>query len=260
MTIKTFIKINATVSADQAALVAAGINPADVNNSVSEAKKGNYCSWDMAFTVREALLNNLCDNNIFDPEPVLIKYWNTYENDVTQISDLVNIIPALLEMGVPDSARFKAPSLWQWIAKNVSIDPEICDWINECYPPNNTKPSPSEHQLTDAQPGEHIASLVDQVAELTKRLQEAEAEIAALKVGIPHFRHMTPALRLVAEVQERYWGDNWEPNTIPKQFTILHELENIHGLSNAKAKNVEYVASPIDRVTGKNLCSSQIES
>lgn len=256
MTIKTFIKINATVSADQAALVAAGINPAEVNNSVSAAKQGNYWGWDMALTVREALLNNLCDNNIFDPEPVLIKYRDNYGNDVTQISDLVDIIPALLEMGVPDSARFKAPSLWQWIAKNVSIDPEICDWINECYPTNNTKPSPSESPLTDAQPGENIASLVDQIVELTARLKEAEAEIATLKAGIPHFRHMTPALRLVAEVQERYWGDTREPNKIPKQFTILHELENIHGLSNAKAKNVEYVASPIDRVTGKNLCSS----
>lgn len=259
MTIKTFIKINSTVSVDQAALVAAGINPADVNNSVSEAKKGNYWGWDLAVTVREALLNNLCDNKVFDPEPILIKYWDTFGNGFTQFSDLVNIIPALLEMGVPDSARFKAPSLWQWIAKNVSIEPEIYDWIHECYPPINAKPSPPGRQLIDTQPSEHIASLVAQITELTDRLRQAEAEIDALKEGIPHFRHMTPALRLVAEVQERYWGDTWEPNTIPKQYTILHELENIHGLSNAKAKNVEYVASPIDRATGKNLCSSQIE-
>lgn len=250
MTIKTFIKINATVSADQAALVAAGINPADVNNSVSEAKKGNYWGWDMAFTVREALLNNLCDSNIFDPEPVLIKYWDTYGNDFTQISDLVNIIPALLEMGVPDSARFKAPSLWQWIAKNVSIDPEICDWINECYPPNNTKPSPSERQLTDTQPDEHTTSLVNQVAELTERLRQSEEEIASLKTKVPAFRHMTPLLQLVAEVQERYWGDNWDctdTDTNPKQSDIIDWLKSNprSGSSSKRAEMVAVVAKPI---------------
>lgn len=246
MTIKTFIKINATVSADQAALVAAGINPADVNNSVSEAKKGNYWGWDIAITVREALLNNLCDNKIFDPEPVLIKYCDTYGNGVTQISDLVNIIPALLEMGVPDSARFQAPSLWQWIAKNVSIDPEICDWINECYPTHNTKPSPSERQLTDAQHGEYI----DPVAELTERLRQAETEIAALKVGIPQFRHITPLLELVAEVQERYWGNNWDctdADTNPKQSDIIEWVKSDprSGSSSKRAEMVAVVAKPI---------------
>lgn len=255
MTIKTFIKINATVSADQAALVVAGINPADVNNSVLEAKKGNYWGWDKAITVRDALLNNLCDNSIFDPEPVLIKYWDTYGNGVTQINDLLNIIPALLEMGVPDSARFKAPSLWRWIAKNASIDPEICDWINECYPPNNTKPTPSERQLMNTQPGEHITSLVDQVAELTERLRQAEEEIASLKIKAPAFRHMTPLLELVAEVQERYWGDNWDRDdhdTKPRQDDIIEWVaadprcpRNDKGKGSAnQAKMVAVVAKP----------------
>lgn len=205
--------------------------------------------------MRDALLNNLCDNSIFDPEPVLIKYWDTYGNGVTQINDLLNIIPALLEMGVPDSARFKAPSLWRWIAKNASIDPEICDWINECYPPNNTKPTPSERQLMNTQPGEHITSLVDQVAELTERLRQAEEEIASLKIKAPAFRHMTPLLELVAEVQERYWGDNWDRDdhdTKPRQDDIIEWVaadprcpRNDKGKGSAnQAKMVAVVAKP----------------
>lgn len=160
---------------------------------------------------------------------------------------------------------FEASTLWPWIANHVDIDPELhaciqkyCDAqksANETTVNSTQENKPAD----DTQSVEQVTALAEKVAELTERLQQAEAEIAALKGRAPTFRHMTPALRLVAEVQERYWGDNWEPNTVPKQFTILHELENTHGLSNAKAKNVEYVASPIDRVTGKNLCSSQIE-
>ncbi|MGL5522804.1 MAG: hypothetical protein ACRDCY_02680 [Aeromonas veronii] len=59
MTTRTFILINKTVTAEQAALVAAGINPAEVNDSVSEAKKGNHYGWEIAVTVRNALLKAL---------------------------------------------------------------------------------------------------------------------------------------------------------------------------------------------------------
>ena len=119
-------------------------------------------------------------------------------------------------------------------------------------PQNHTHPNELVAQNADL--AEQLRQARDEKASLVQRLQQAEKEIAALKANAPAFRHMTPALVLVAEVQERYWGNTREPDKIPKQATILHELENTHGLSNARAKNVEYVASPIDRATGKRLC------
>lgn len=245
--IQDFISLNDHfVTADEAALVAAEIVPAAASFKVGGPRGSSH----MAITVRQALLRAVGSNN--GPTAISVTYFDEYGGETFR--GTVDIVRAIAERGEPQDATFEAMSVWQWLRNRNRLDP---DYVlpKPINPHNSTLPD----QLFDIESSEQMTALTEQVAALTERLQEAEAEIAALKVGIPHFRHMTPALRLVAEVQERYWGDTWEPNTIPKQFTILHELENIHGLSNAKAKNVEYVASPIDRVTGKNLCSSQIE-
>lgn len=135
MTNKTFIRISQVVTADQAALVAAGINIAEVDGNVSEAKKKNVNGWHMAETIRNALLDNLGANHL-DPELVSIVYlwWNEEGfTDVKKISGLVNIIPCLQRYGAPHGASFKAATLWPWIAKQVDLDPEIYDVIASTY-------------------------------------------------------------------------------------------------------------------------------
>lgn len=135
MTNKTFIRISQVVTADQAALVAAGINIAEVGGNVSEAKKRNVNGWHMAETIRDALLNNLGANHI-GPELVSIMYlWGNEEGgtDVKEISGLVNIIPYLQRYGAPQRASFTAATLWPWIAENVDLDPELYNVIASMY-------------------------------------------------------------------------------------------------------------------------------
>ncbi|MGL5040135.1 MAG: hypothetical protein ACRC6D_08460, partial [Aeromonas sp.] len=70
---------------------------------------------------------------------------------------------------------------------------------------------------------------------------------AELKTA-PRFRHMTEALKIAAEVQDRYWGDGWMGDTTkPKQFTILSEIVNEHGVSKLTAQAIERVACPFTR-------------
>ncbi|HAU4893602.1 TPA: hypothetical protein F3X99_10325 [Aeromonas hydrophila] len=137
MTNKTFIRISKVVTADQAALVAAGINIAEVNGDVSEAKKRNVNGWHMAETIRNALLDNLRANHL-DPELVSISYrWWDEEGGgggyIKEISGLVNIIPYLQRHGAPHGASFKAASLWPWITEHVDLDPELYDVIASKY-------------------------------------------------------------------------------------------------------------------------------
>lgn len=241
--IQDFISLNDLfVTADEAALVAADIVPAAASFKVGSPRGNSH----KAITVRQALLRAVGSENA--PTTISVTYYEQYTSEIFRgAEDIARIIT---ERGEPHGATFEAMSVWQWLRDRNRLDPDYI--LPKPFNPHSiTLPD----QVFDIESDKQMSALTEQVAALTERLQETEAEIAELKTGIPQFRHMTPALRLVAEVQERYWGDTWEPNTLPKQFTILHELENTHGLSNAKAKNIEYVASPIDRATGKNLCS-----
>ena len=128
------------MTAEQAALVAAGINPAEVNDSVSEAKKGNHYGWEIAVTVRNALLNNLL-SGCFDPEPLSISYWEHagYDSFERVFNGMLDIIPAIQIHGIPDKARFEAISLWSWIAKNAELSPELHELISFRAPINSSK-------------------------------------------------------------------------------------------------------------------------
>lgn len=245
MTNKAFIRINKVVTADQAALVAAGINPVEVNNDVSVAQKGNWLGWHMAVTVRDALLGNLGAGHL-DPEPLSISYWEQYGYDSAEnvIYGIVDIWPTLLKKGVPDNARFNADSIWPWIAENLDIDPELQDCINAIYAPKTNAPDGGWSE--DKQHSEQVDAIATDVSKLTERLRQAEEEIAILKAKKPTFRHLTPLLELVAEVQERYWGDNWDrddPDTNTKQNDIIDWVESDPRCSSKKRAEVVAIAA-----------------
>lgn len=61
---------------------------------------------------------------------------------------------------------------------------------------------------------------------------------------------MTPLLELVAEVQERYWGENWDrddPDTTTKQSDIIEWVKSDprSSSSSKRAEMVAVVAKPI---------------
>ena len=117
--------------------------------------------------------------------------------------------------------------------------------------PCNTDP---QHPANNPQNDTPYSELVAQNTDLTEQLQQARDEIAALKANTPAFHHLTTALVLVAEVQERYWGANWipsDPSTTQGQEDIIQYLRDKHGLSNARARAIAQVASPIDTTTSE---------
>ncbi|MNN86476.1 hypothetical protein D3C81_2039010 [compost metagenome] len=91
--------------------------------------------------------------------------------------------------------------------------------------------------------------LAKHAAELSIQLLQAEVEISALKLKAPAFRHMTPLLELVAEVQERYWGENWDrndPDTTTKQDDIIEWVRRDPRCSSKKrAELVAIAARPV---------------
>lgn len=87
-----------------------------------------------------------------------------------------------------------------------------------------------------------------QLAEMTERLSVVTNELEEARSHSP--RHDTELLRLVRDVQERYWGDNWDkenPDSKSTKESIEDWLQSEHGLSKLKASAVESVACPIDR-------------
>ena len=236
--IQDFISLNDNfVTADEAALVAAEIIPALASFKVGGPRGSSH----KAITVRQALLRSVCSNN--GPTTISVSYFNEYGSDTFRGTE--DIVRAIAEHGEPQGATFEAMSVWQWLRDRNRLDP---DYVlpKPLNPHNFTLPD----RLLDIGSSEQMAAITEQVSALTERLLEAEAEIAELKAGPLQFRHMTPALRLVAEVQERYWGNNWDctdTDTNPKQSDIIEWVKSDprSGSSSKRAEMVAVVAKPI---------------
>lgn len=95
-------------------------------------------------------------------------------------------------------------------------------------------------------------------SEVSRMQSEATTQVNTNQQLQPHekseglsFRHETALLRLVAEVQERYLGDNFDPrdsNTKPPQLHVIEWLRRSHStLSEVDAKAVDRVAMPFKR-------------
>lgn len=179
-----------------------------------------------------------------------------------------------IESGHLFASGFKSPKNGWWEAEGVVSNTALSQWAkvrNFCWPPVGGESdnqwfamrlaslSPKE-QMNAPQESDYLRNqkdmeLAKHAAELSKRLQMAEAEITALKAKTPAFRHMTTLLELVADVQERYWGDNWDrddPDTKTNQRDIIEWVrkdprcppDGEGGGSKHKATMVAVVAKP----------------
>lgn len=211
--------------------MAAGIGPREVQPSMGFSS-GN---WDLAKKIKTILLNNLARGHL-NPEPTSISYYphgNVLLSDFCEqiITDFDCMVAALKEKGAPDKATFKAESLWPWMAENLAeeegFDVDLYEYLAETYlEDNGTKTEGTGlSRPPDAKSNVRETALTEQVAVLTERLQQAENENTALKKRT--FRHENQLLELVRKVQERYWGDNFDPNdpdTYSKQYDIIEWL------------------------------------
>lgn len=241
--IQDFISLNDNfVTADEAALVAAGIDPATVNFKVG-GPGGAYRT--KAISIRMALLRAVGSNS--GPTVISVTHWREfgYNSDAEISRGAESIANAIDQYGEPHDATFEAMSVWQWLRDRNLLDP---DYVLP-KPIKSHEAEETHHEQTE--PGGQMEALAEQVATLTERLQQAEKEIATLKAMTPVFRHITPALKLVAEIQNSHWGDGWKEATIPKQESVVQGLVDAYGLSKVRATSIDYVASPIDRSTGE---------
>lgn len=244
----TFIKLAKKVTLDEAALVAASINPFCVNNSIENAIHGGFENWPTAKMVASLLRDAVAAGDIAVDE-VTVDTRDGY-NQVLSGSDLLRHI-ALNPSHEVNRATFRGNDVWQWMVAHHLIDLKYGDG----YSPTRDRilaimraKQASKH--VNYNYGKQIQYLTDQVSQLTEQLQQAEEEIAVLKAKSPNFRHITPLLELVAEVQERYWGDTWDStdaDTNPKQSDIIDWVKSNprSGSSSKRAEMVAVVAKPI---------------
>lgn len=229
---KNYLEYRQYVTTDEAALLVAGIDP------VKFAPIGGRTGYEgvageLAQRVKNILRYNLLKGDM-DPEPISVEYHPASRlvgDPYDKYSGLADIAAALKERGVPYKATFKSDSLWRWIASNLAqeegFDPELFDYLVERYlQKNSTKAGDTALSF------QSNIKLQQQVGALTERLQHlqhVEDENSALNAALElkPFRHMNPELRLVREIQDRYWGDNVDmndPDTHPKQKDIIEWL------------------------------------
>jgi hypothetical protein len=244
-----FLRTNKFVTADVAGLIAAGIDPTLVNYDLSQAIETGFEPSAFAKIVRDALLNNLACG-LFDPEPVSITYRTTSPSAEKVIKGKPDIMTALMDLGTPCEATFNANSLWPWIIKNTDylkdIGPVLYDFLIENFPPdNNAKIDNAGLALpSGVKSNEHETPLAEQVVALTERLQQVEKELATHKATAPIFRHVTSNLQLVAQVQERYWGDNLDVND-PDTFTRKEDVTEWLMKTNTSCRDSKHLAKMI---------------
>ena len=242
------------ITADEAALAIAGIDPAWVNDSVQSAIDGNYIGWEMARDVKKSIVEAVCDGDI-SANRIVNKTTKdgrfSYQLKHSSSGRILN--PEHI-----NSIELKAIELWPWLHR--------VGWLNEPI----ESPFSKENGFLDPKSAEPPRSLgieniiramnADkeqsvQVAELKSQLEQAHKELARIKseqekANRSEVLHNTELLKLVHVVQERYWGANWDPsnnqtNTI--QPVIIEWLMSTYSLSGFRAKAVEAVACPIDR-------------
>lgn len=257
MTDKTLLRTNKIVTTDQVALIVAGVNLEEAFSPLTDSGSPNK--------VGSAVRNTLCENlrrGHFDPEPLSMAYViNGYYSPIgNTVFGINNIITALrMDISVVH-ASFYADSLWPWILKNVeelkATNPGLFDALTEIYPQDsdakadNVDLPPSEIRLSL-----QVTALSEQLMALTTELQQVEKENALLKSKAPAFRHQTPLLKKADEVQDYFWGDNWDPNdpdTNPRQADIIEWLmKEPHSLARTRAYAVEFLACPVIRTGGR---------
>lgn len=263
---ETFIRLVRRVTLDEAALVAASIDPAEVGSSVGNGKRGGFDNWQRAELVARLLREAVASGNIYAIEASVDTCQGF--NHILKGSDLRRHMDKNPSHRI-NSATFQATDVWLWMARRGLIEPEYVEFhavtrnrvlkqikselakqknarqISGPTPPNEQPTVPKDstksnghkpledvgtascapdNKRPEDQLSDQVATLKAQVADLTERLQQAENEISELKAKTPTFRHMTTLLELVADVQERYWGDNWDrddPDTKANQGDII---------------------------------------
>lgn len=152
---------------------------------------------------------------------------------------------------IPD---FAAAGATRSVDKHKFWRQDVADWLGQAgYKETNyfTKDLPESNDTEElSRLRVHIAALEKELADIKASNDQSTASQASTSSRLS-FRHETDLLRLVAAVQARFLGDNYDPkekDSRPSKDSILDWLKTEHGITSAEtAKAVDRVAMPFSR-------------
>lgn len=225
------------VTVDQAALLLANIDPVKVSHRVAAAQFGNWTGWEDAEGWAGAIVDAIKSDRL-SPDA---------DGEIA-VADLLRWID---EPTVPAS-KPDAADLWldspDLIAKNRAEALQAAQERDQACGGQIEARTRENAELLD----ESLA-LRERPSE-SERSQQQQCDQPLNTTGTDRFLHFTDLLKLVAAVQKRYWGSNWDRNnrdTAPRQEDIVEWLKSEHRLTDNEAKSVDRVACPINRNPAK---------
>ena len=216
------------ITADEAALAIAGIDPAWVNDSVQSAIDGNYIGWEMARDVKKSIVEAVCDGDISAN-----RIFNKTTKDGRFSYQLKRSLSGrILNPEHINSIELKAIELWPWLHR--------IGWLNEPiespYSKGNGSIDPKSDELPRTPGIERIIRAMDadkeqsdQIAELKRQLAFAQDELAKLRIDgeqptDPRQKHIQVIKSLLSLIPEI------EDNSPTRAHEIINTLLRERGL------------------------------
>ncbi|UAY90404.1 hypothetical protein KSL88_12715 [Pectobacterium polaris] len=247
--IPAHIRIQSIITADQAALVMAGL--IDEVDSVIAAEMGNFVNWRTAKAYKKAILD---DVRLGDLRPIVAHRIDEDINAIYEIEIKKELIGVNTKI---DDAEFHAADIWNWV-DDVLLELEANQGGRKIARSNTALPH-TPAQETIAPPPREINQESETIAVLKNRVSELEGEIETLKKFTPcHIGSFVggadkdPLFQAI-RIRNAEWV-NYDPknnDTRANQQSIITDLKDNYGFVEATAKAIEKVACPIDRNPSK---------
>lgn len=211
-----------------------------------------------------------CCSPLWKPEPKRPHWYNAYE--ARERITLGEAVCLLLNVDPEDTQPIEDDSFW---AAKRRWNNALCDAVDSGRIQSGSWGSDRDEQSLKhsdikawARATKAPWPFLDDSPAPTPESPEGRALIADLKASKARINELEKALQersstningkpqptrlmeLVVQVQERYWGMNWDPDdssTRNSQKVIVEWLRTTYELSNAAANAVEKVACPFDR-------------
>lgn len=226
------------VTLAQAALLLANIDPVTVSHSVSTAKIGNWGGWEEAEGWAGAIADAIKSGRL-SPDA---------DGEIA-VADLLRWIDETTAPAPkPDAADF-------WLDSPDLIAEARAEALQAAQERDQARARADMlEQEKDTLLGE-LEALRERLSESERsQHQQQQYDQPLNTTDIDRFLHFTELLKLVAAVQERYWGPNWDRSdrdTAPRQKEIVGWLKSAHRLTDNEATSVERIACPINRNPAK---------
>lgn len=247
-------------SLDQAALISAGLDPMQVGNC-AHAAAGNWTGWEVAKANRISLLQAISLKKI---RPVSATVWVSYNSFGDGEEEEVDVDTITLkDLNHLHDATFYRDDVLAFFGHQSSLVASDGN-LSAAVAALTMRLEASEsreaklRQKLDFLKAEHEALLRQAVDEHTSRLEISREFNEYVKMAEanqpekPAKARLPPLIAIAVEVFQEHWQGQLDPSQDVRaratQAAIVSDLRESHpGITNAVAKAIDKVASPIDR-------------